>query len=193
MTHVTYSHEWLITYSYEWLITYSYEWLMNDSCYVQAIHVMLQCVSWHIDSICHRWMRHVETSSNSQGKGREGGREREREIERTREREREYFTSKHRECVADEYCTSTHRVIEFLDASLHECDVWMCAMKHRNDVSQMNASHRVIHQMFWPSSDERWGAGVETQENVRREIGGWGRVPFNEPYAPLLSTIYDGA
>ena len=40
---------------------------------------------------------------------------------------------------------------------------------------------------------ERWGAGVETPKNVREEIGGWGRVPFNEPYAPLLSTIYDGA
>ena len=41
--------------------------------------------------------------------------------------------------------------------------------------------------------EERWGAGVETQKNVRKEIGGWGRVPFNEPYAPSLSTIYDGA
>jgi len=41
--------------------------------------------------------------------------------------------------------------------------------------------------------DERWGAGVETQKNVRGEIGGWGRVPFNGPYAPSLSTIYDGA
>ena len=40
---------------------------------------------------------------------------------------------------------------------------------------------------------QRWGAGVETQKNVRGEIGGWGRVPFNEPYAPSLSTIYDGA
>jgi len=40
---------------------------------------------------------------------------------------------------------------------------------------------------------ERWGAGVETQKNVRGEIGGWGRVPFNEPYAQSLSTIYDGA
>jgi len=27
---------------------------------------------------------------------------------------------------------------------------------------------------------ERWGAGVETQKNVRGEVGGWGRVPFNE-------------
>ena len=43
------------------------------------------------------------------------------------------------------------------------------------------------------TTHERWGAGVETQENVRGEIGGWGRVPFNEPYAPSLSTIYDGA
>ena len=40
---------------------------------------------------------------------------------------------------------------------------------------------------------ERWGAGVETPKNVRGEIGGWGRNPFNEPYAPSLSTIYDGA
>jgi len=44
----------------------------------------------------------------------------------------------------------------------------------------------------WPRHI-RWGAGVETQKNVRGEIGGWGRVPFNEPYAPSLSTIYDGA
>jgi len=43
------------------------------------------------------------------------------------------------------------------------------------------------------SCSERWGAGVETQKNVRGEIGGWDRVPFNEPYAPSLSTIYDGA
>ena len=41
--------------------------------------------------------------------------------------------------------------------------------------------------------NERWGAGVETQKNVRGEIEGWGRVPFNEPYAPSLSSIYDGA
>ena len=41
--------------------------------------------------------------------------------------------------------------------------------------------------------EERWGAGVETQKNLRGEIGGWGRKPFNEPYAPSLSTIYDGA
>ena len=43
------------------------------------------------------------------------------------------------------------------------------------------------------SITERWGAGVETQKMVRGEIGGWGRVPFNETYAPSLSTIYDGA
>jgi len=28
-------------------------------------------------------------------------------------------------------------------------------------------------------SCERWGAGVQNQKNVRGEIGGWGRVPFN--------------
>ena len=49
------------------------------------------------------------------------------------------------------------------------------------------------HTYEWAMSNERWGAGVETQKNVRGEIGGWGRVPFNETYAPSLSTIYDGA
>ena len=52
------------------------------------------------------------------------------------------------------------------------------------------ASHVML---LSPHDKERWGAGVETQKNVRGEIGGWGRVPFNEPYAPSLSTIYDGA
>jgi len=41
-------------------------------------------------------------------------------------------------------------------------------------------------------AEESWGAGVETQKNVRGEIGGWGRVPFNETYAQSFSTIYDG-
>ena len=27
----------------------------------------------------------------------------------------------------------------------------------------------------------------------KKMYGGWGRVPFNEPYAPSLSIIYDGA
>ena len=56
------------------------------------------------------------------------------------------------------------------------------------------------HGTYYPmvlkhGGSERWGAGVETQtqKNVRGEVGGWGRVPFNEPYAPSLSTIYDGA
>ena len=47
--------------------------------------------------------------------------------------------------------------------------------------------------IIYMSHEERWGAGVETPKNVREEIGGWGRVPFNETYAPSLSTIYDGA
>jgi len=51
--------------------------------------------------------------------------------------------------------------------------------------------HYLVHHFV--GLVERWGAGVETQKNVRGEIGGWGRVPFNETYAPSLSTIYDGA
>jgi len=53
--------------------------------------------------------------------------------------------------------------------------------------------HKVQSEMDCWQTKVRWGAGVETQKNVREEIGGWGRVPFIEPYAPLLSTIYDGA
>ena len=48
-------------------------------------------------------------------------------------------------------------------------------------------------KMIALGSKERWGAGVETQKNVLGVFRGWGRVPFNEPYAPSLSTIYDGA
>ena len=52
---------------------------------------------------------------------------------------------------------------------------------------------RVCTGMSVDTRYERWGAVVETQKNVRGEIGGWGRVPFNETYAPSLSTIYNGA
>jgi len=47
-------------------------------------------------------------------------------------------------------------------------------------------------EMNFCRPNERWGAGVETQKYVLGEVGGWGRVPFNEPYNPSLSTIYDG-
>jgi len=50
-----------------------------------------------------------------------------------------------------------------------------------------------LHLTALNTSLERWGAGVETQKNVLGEVGGWGRVPFNEPYAPSLKPIYDGA
>ena len=59
---------------------------------------------------------------------------------------------------------------------------------HDSEIQNISAAHLVAHGYL-----ERWGAGVETPKNVRGEVGGWGRVPFNEPYAPSLSTIYDGA
>jgi len=49
----------------------------------------------------------------------------------------------------------------------------------------------LYHALRLGSGLEERGAGVETQKNVRGEVEGWGRVPFNEPYAPSLSTIYD--
>ena len=42
----------------------------------------------------------------------------------------------------------------------------------------------IMYKCILSICDERWGAGVETQKNVRGEIGGWGRVPFNEPMSP---------
>ena len=49
-------------------------------------------------------------------------------------------------------------------------------------ISQSNMCSTI--ESPYASCVERWGAGVETQKNVRGEIGGWGRVPFNETYAP---------
>ena len=66
----------------------------------------------------------------------------------------------------------------------------MCTYTYKYVVQPHDIPTRIL---ALSSSDQRWGAGVETQKNVRGEVGGWGRVPFNEPYAPLLSTIYDGA
>ena len=63
----------------------------------------------------------------------------------------------------------------------------------RIQISWQIMCYDTTHSCMNDASDERWGAGVETQKNVRGEIGGWGRVLFKEPYAPLLSTIYDGA
>ena len=57
----------------------------------------------------------------------------------------------------------------------------------------MSRAPLMLHTRGMSVNHERWGAEVETQKNVRGEIGGWGRVPFNETYAPSLSTIYDGA
>ena len=66
--------------------------------------------------------------------------------------------------------------------------VWSIRMKpfSRSEFLNSQLDSHVTHC-------ERWRAGVETRKNVRGEVGGWGRVPFNQPYAPSLSTIYDGA
>ena len=67
-------------------------------------------------------------------------------------------------------------------------------LRTRQKCAESSESHDIAGLgTLQESAEERWGAGVETQKNVQEEIGGWGRVPFNEPYAPSLSTIYDGA
>ena len=72
--------------------------------------------------------------------------------------------------------------------------VWLYS-RALSKVSFQVCSRELVTGLFSnkAGSLERWGAGVDTQKNVRGEIGGWGRVPFNETYAPSLSTIYDGA
>ena len=67
-----------------------------------------------------------------------------------------------------------------------ECDWMKMAMRSVSKGSDNEVG-------AFESEAERWGAGVETQKNVREEIGGWGREPFHENYALSLSTIYDGA
>ena len=79
--------------------------------------------------------------------------------------------------------------------SLTHCDTLRYTATHCNTL-QHTATHcysTTQDPRLQYAVQERWGAGVETQKNVRGEIGGWGRVPFNEIYAPSLSTIYDGA
>ena len=71
--------------------------------------------------------------------------------------------------------------------SVSQCVAVCCS------VVQRSAAYCNMMQGIAVCGRERWGAGVETPKNVRGEIGGWGRVPFNETYAPSLSTIYDGA
>ena len=66
-------------------------------------------------------------------------------------------------------------------------------MSHMFDIQSTHGQLSNMTQYHNVCETERWGAGVETQKNVRGEIGGWGRVTFNETYAPSLSTIYDGA
>ena len=77
-----------------------------------------------------------------------------------------------------------------LNSFLHRNE---CYFVYGASMAQCIIGVRFLHSSLWDIAHERWGAGVETQKNVRGEIGGWGRVPFNETYAPSLSTIYDGA
>ena len=98
-------------------------------------------------------------------------------------------------------------VIKSMSSSLYNvvtsnksrCNPWTCAYAihgHvQRDLLDVTTCAYAIHRLSLSLSFslERWGAGVETQKYVRGDIGGWGRVPFNETYAPSLSTIYDGA
>ena len=82
------------------------------------------------------------------------------------EREGDTHTHTHTQTKPDESC----HTYKWGPIHVHEyrpiymcCNVWLNAYR----LTHMNC--------------ERWGAGVETQKNVRGEAGGWGRVPCNEP------------
>ena len=85
-----------------------------------------------------------------------------------------------------EFCYYCHRILQSLQNSPYYCH-WQNVLY---SWILRNFARTMRREGIW---SERWGAGVETQKIVRGDIRGWGRVPFNEPYAPLLSTIYDGA
>jgi len=53
------------------------------------------------------------------------------------------------------------------------------------NVYSISLQKRDAHLYQLHASRERWGAGVETQKNVRGEIEGWGRVPFHQPFLTL--------
>ena len=82
--------------------------------------------------------------------------------------------------------------IKFVPPSLND-DTWSDAYTSAYSYLRYACRRKYISVQKDLYTIERWGAGVETQKNVRGVFGGWGRVPFNEPYAPSLSTIYDGA
>jgi len=66
--------------------------------------------------------------------------------------------------------------------------------RHKRSKWRINEFTRIKAQRsFVVCGSERWGAGVGTQKNARGVFGGWGRVPFNEPYVPSLSTFSGGA
>ena len=86
------------------------------------------------------------------------------------------------QCVVAVQCSVLHLIAAY--CSLLQCEMLglSCQIRTWDDAGLLKRYQ-----------EERWGAGVETQKNVLGVFGGWGRVPFNEPYAPSLSTIYDGA
>ena len=89
----------------------------------------------------------------------------------------------------DTYSTLSMRVssITRVCVTLDNMCLWNTSSVNPKSTSNQSSKPCTVLQY------ERWGAGVETQKNVQGDIGGWGRVPFNETYAPSLSTIYDGA
>ena len=92
-----------------------------------------------------------------------------------REREREREGTKERVCVS---------------IGVSRSPVLQCVAVCCSELMRTCSACALFGALVWV---ERWGAGVETQKSVRGEIGGWGREPFHENYAPSLSTIYDGA
>ena len=115
-----------------------------------------------------------------------------------------YTASKRGECFSkktykvDSTCR-THTFLETCVRIFNESKREVLFRKETYKVDSLCRTHTILQEPFnmyeytIGAQEERWGAGVETQKNVRGEVGGWGRVPLNEPYAPLLSTIYDGA
>ena len=159
-------HIWLIHTRPIWLIyTWHVSVIYHKSMWVMS-HIALhsyQRVMSHLDKSHPVWMRHVT-------------------YEQVMLRLRcTYITS---------LCTSRHKFAMHVTRLMHIWYDWPICDMTRWYVWYDSSYKGYVTSL---SKSERWWAGVETQKNVRGEIGGWGRVPFNETYTPSLSTIYDGA
>ena len=106
-----------------------------------------------------------------------------------------------------EICDMTQNYVTWLSDMWFECYLTMrhhCAMHLRRanplfltyETELIPTQEWVLFRIWGINGAMHYRRAIPSFLSVRHsswEVGGWGRVPFNETYAPSLSTIYDGA